>query len=451
MAQVIRRFLTLAQEAASRDDLILALLVVATSHYGLSFNRACFFALDRGQGLLKGDVGLGPATLEEAQALWSHLSRVRLDLPTIFRRVREQFPRHDRLFNEQIRGLSFSLEESSNPLVVAMNRREAFCVGRSPGCLFQWRALGLHRIFSQTGFVVAPVACGDHPMGVVVADNAITGAAIERSQADALSLLSDVAAAQIESLLQREALERRLERLEDERARVAASQELVIESERRHAMGQLAEQLSHHLRNPLSILGGVAKRLGSRQRLDGVRQYIEVIIEQTQKMEESLNSLFSFSEPLDLHLAEGRLSEVVQRAAVALEPLMRPRGVSWHLCLRSAERPIFLDSQRMEGAFIHIIRNSIEAMPDGGLILITQEEGDQEVVVQVADTGAGMMSGLVGRAVEPFFSLKNRGLGLGLSIARQVVEAHGGGLAVRPNRLGGVTVEVALPAKGQGG
>ncbi len=448
LARAARQLLTIAAEAEQGHELILALLVVATAHQGLGFNRAFFLALDQRGEALRGELAVGPASMEEAEAVWGHIRRTSPDLPTIYRRVKARFPHHDQALNRWVRGLSFPLARSSNPLVVSLRRREAFCVGRSRGCLFDWQGHGLHRTFSASGFVVAPVTYGREAMGVVVADNAITHSPISMGHADGLSLLADLTGAQVARLREAERLRRRISQLEGERERLSSSHERVIETERRQAVGQLVEQLSHHLRNPLSILGGAARRLHGRPEMEGARPYLEAILEQTQRMEESLNTLFSFSDPPELHRTRVQVSVVVKRAIAALEPKMRARGVSWHLSIRGQERSVAGDDVRLEEALIHVLQNGMEAMPHGGLLLITLECGEEEVAVQVADTGAGMAEGLLRRAAEPFFSTKNRGLGLGLSIARQVVEAHGGRLSLRHNRLGGMTVELALPTQG---
>ncbi len=451
LVEVVRRLQAVAMEAEREEDVILALLVAATASQGLGFNRAFFLEYREMEGRLTGTFAVGPVTPEEARSVWDHLSRARLDFTTIYQRVKSRFPDHDPRLNAIAKTISVPVDDKENPISLAFSRREAFCVGRSPSCLFQWRKCGLDRVFCKSGFAVAPVVSGTAVLGVVVADNAITGTPVDRYHADALALLSEVAGAWTRHVAGTLKLRERVKELEREKASLLQARSMVIESERQEAVGQMAEQISHHLRNPLSILGGMVRRLDAKVDAPEARAYIDKILEQAQRVEESLNSLFCFSSPPPLNVEMGRVSDVIKKSGETLEPVMRARHISWHLCVKGEEPLVPLDGSRLEEAFVHIFKNGIEAMPQGGIIFVTVTSSGKGIEVQFSDTGMGMVEAYLDRACEPFFSMKNRGLGLGLSIARQIVQAHGGALEVKRNRLGGVTVKVVLDGGGDGG
>ncbi len=444
LLEIVRNFHTIALGADGPEDMFLALLVAATAGQGLGLNRSFFLRYSEVDNGLHGAFAVGPATIEEAQELWAYLSRTRPSFNSIYERVKSRFPGHDRALNQVVQEVTVSLEERENPLAASLLQKEAFCVGRSQGCLFQWRQQGLDKVFSPGGFVVAPVVANSTIFGVVVGDNAITRLPLERYHVDGLALLAEMAGAWALHLAKVGRLKGRLRELEEERYSLAAAPNMVIETERMNAVGQMVEQLSHHIRNPLSVLGGMVRRLDAKIDEPEARVYIDQILKQAQRVEESLNSLFCFSTSPELNLRPGRVSEVVRRSAASLGAIMRARDINWHLCVKGEEPTLMIDDSRLREAFINIIKNGIEAMPEGGIIFVTITPSEHSVEVQVADTGVGLIDVYIDRACEPFFSMKNRGLGLGLSIARQIVEAHKGALEVRRNRFGGVTVKAVF-------
>ncbi|RPI51015.1 MAG: sensor histidine kinase, partial [Deltaproteobacteria bacterium] len=89
--------------------------------------------------------------------------------------------------------------------------------------------------------------------------------------------------------------------------------------------------------------------------------------------------------------------------------------------------------------------NAVEAMPEGGMITVSVSIPERNVEIQITDTGLGMARGQLDKAGEPFFTTKTHGLGLGLSMAKRVVELHGGFMCLTKNNLGGTNVSITLP------
>jgi signal transduction histidine kinase len=104
------------------------------------------------------------------------------------------------------------------------------------------------------------------------------------------------------------------------------------------------------------------------------------------------------------------------------------------------------DPAQLRIVFGNLIRNAVDAMPNGGQLTITAAAGDDSIPIAVADTGSGIDPEHLGRVMEPLFTTKARGIGLGLAIARAIVEKHRGQISVVSNPGGGTTFSVRLPA-----
>jgi signal transduction histidine kinase len=116
-----------------------------------------------------------------------------------------------------------------------------------------------------------------------------------------------------------------------------------------------------------------------------------------------------------------------------------------------ARAQVMVDAGRFARVLLNLVRNAVDAMPQGGILRLSVQQGaDAQVVFQVSDTGVGIADDLMARLFEPFVTHgKSKGTGLGLAIAKSVVQAHRGTIAVRSKLGAGTTVEIALPLADQ--
>jgi signal transduction histidine kinase len=212
--------------------------------------------------------------------------------------------------------------------------------------------------------------------------------------------------------------------------------------------------LSHELNNPLGIIIGYAQGLSRRGALDeSVRAAVASIERQAQRCAQLVRALLDFSRkkvPLRERVAVsalfGRVSELVRGQA-------NRAGVSFEVLLPSPELPeLEVSVQEIESALLNLITNALDATPSGGSVQVSAQAVAQGggVELVVTDTGGGMPEEVLQRAFDPFFTTKpvGQGTGLGLSITRNIVEAHGGAIAVKTSPGAGTTVRLWLPAAG---
>jgi signal transduction histidine kinase len=218
---------------------------------------------------------------------------------------------------------------------------------------------------------------------------------------------------------------------------------------------QFLADVSHELRTPLTILRGEAD-VALRGRGDAAdqRQSLERIQGQAAELSQLLDDLISFArsdaEPQNLVIAETRLDEVIAAAVQEGETLAEPREVTLHLDLDDAAAHVAADFRRLKQALIIGIDNAVKHSPPGGRIDIVSTRDDSQVQVRILDQGPGLADTDRDRVFERFFrgrdeSEAGQGLGIGLSIARDIVERHDGTITLDNRSEGGAVLTITLP------
>jgi len=223
------------------------------------------------------------------------------------------------------------------------------------------------------------------------------------------------------------------------------------EAEKFAALGRMTANVAHEIRNPLTAIGGFAKRLEKRVR-EGPKekQYAAFIVEEVQRLEGILRNVLSFSRGASPRLREGNLREIVEEAVKIFEETCRDRSITIRSSFRDIP-PVLCDRERVLEAIENLVSNAVDAMPQGGLLLMTVEEesikGAPYVTVKVSDTGEGIKEGDMKRIFEPFFTTKQspKGVGLGLPIVKRFVEDHGGMVHVESKVGEGTTFTLYFP------
>ncbi len=244
--------------------------------------------------------------------------------------------------------------------------------------------------------------------------------------------------------------------------------------ERLAVIGELAAGAAHEIRNPLTGIANAAQvlqmRLGAEE---SHRRMADLILGETQRLDRIITSLLGFARPGQPRMRETRIEEVVARALELDQPLWEQAGVRCEYKVAGQIPPIYVDAEQIQQVFVNLVRNAVEAMPDGGLLGVevavvrrrpharrklgrratdrvsvpTQGPLRRFVRVTVKDTGRGIPADIVGRIFDPFFTTRSRGTGLGLSVSQSIVQEHGGFIAVQSVQGKGTTFEVDLPVE----
>jgi len=221
-------------------------------------------------------------------------------------------------------------------------------------------------------------------------------------------------------------------------------EDALLKSQRMAAIGELAAMVGHDLRNPLTGITGATyylkKKLGSKTNKKE-REMLQLIDQEIDHSDKIVNDLLEYSGEIRLELAQTDAKSITRNA---LKSMKIPSRI--HLLDSTKEEPkIELDADKMRRVFGNLIRNAVDAMPERGTLRITSRESNGNLKLSITDTGTGMTKETVERLWVPLFTTKAKGIGLGLPIAKRLVEAHGGSITVETKPNKGSTFTVTLP------
>lgn len=230
-------------------------------------------------------------------------------------------------------------------------------------------------------------------------------------------------------------------------AMIRSQQDRIVEAETVAAIGDLGSAVAHGVRNPLAVIRSSAEIVREGSNPEVSREAVSDIIGQVDRLEHWVRELLTY-----VHLPKGA-SEPIDLQSLARASLnhfssdMRRRGIVGQCEIRGGLPLVQGDALLLGQVLNSLIANAVEAMPQGGQLTLDGAGGAAgSVVMHVRDTGSGMSEEQLSRAFKPFHTTKSQGLGVGLPLAKRIVERMGGGIALSSTPGRGTTVELSLPA-----
>jgi len=220
----------------------------------------------------------------------------------------------------------------------------------------------------------------------------------------------------------------------------------LVQAERLAAIGKAVAEVAHDMKTPLMSIGGFARQVSrGLKKEDPGRKKLDVVIKETARLESMVKNMLDFGRPLEIQPTKADLNKLVQETVKVAQPLATEAGVELKAELESS-LPFFLfDGPRVKQVLLNLITNAIQASPAGERVFIKTFQENHRVVLKVIDHGCGITAEHYDSVFHPFFSTKKTGTGLGLGIAKKIVEAHRGEVVFSPNQEKGVTLNVCFP------
>lgn len=235
--------------------------------------------------------------------------------------------------------------------------------------------------------------------------------------------------------------------------RLQAAQEELIVAERMATVGRLSLKVAHEVRNPISAIQLNAEMLqdivGTQTGAEGEEASVLVaaIREQVRTLDALTEEYLTFARFPRPHFEEESLNGLVEEVGEFVRPLARRQGLAFCVRTDPAVPVMEIDRGLLRQAILNLLKNAMEVLSEGGaLVLASRREGDA-VEISVTDSGPGVPEDVARRLFEPFFTTKPQGSGLGLSIARQIAEEHGGEVRWENRPEGGARFSLWLPLK----
>ncbi len=218
------------------------------------------------------------------------------------------------------------------------------------------------------------------------------------------------------------------------------------EAEQLAQIGQLAASLAHEIKNPLAGISGAIQVM--RDSLTASDEHFPVLTEvlrQIKRLDRTVKDLLVYARPKPARFQPCDFHHVVNRVVTLLHEEPAFGRVRFEHIERDELPVIDADEHQLEQLLVNLLLNAAQASCDGGLVRLISSALPRGLRVVVEDRGAGMTPDVYRRALEPFYTTKSRGTGLGLPICHKIVEAHHGKLNIRTSPEDGTTVTVDLP------
>lgn len=233
--------------------------------------------------------------------------------------------------------------------------------------------------------------------------------------------------------------------------RDTARQVRLRETEGLASMGKALSAVAHDFKTPLIAIGGfsniVARDLGQCQCTahSGSLEKLRIISTETGRLENMVKDMLDFARPLKLNFRKDDLNQVVSRSVSVCEASTSPDRLVARLC--PCPLPLSVDSGRLEEAVINLVSNALQASPENEKVFIRLYQAGHTAVIDIIDHGLGIAEDKKAEVFTPFFTTRRDGSGLGLPIARKIIEAHEGQLHLLNNEDRGITARIRLPQR----
>ncbi len=237
--------------------------------------------------------------------------------------------------------------------------------------------------------------------------------------------------------------------------RHASAQEALRRRDRLAAMGEMASTVAHEIRNPLNAIAMSAQRLAREYPLasvpedtrDDAEELVGIIQGQASRINTTVQQFLEFARPPALNLRETPLGSLLADIAQATAAVAGTRHVKMETDLSGAPT-VTADPDQLRQAIDNLLRNAVQATPEGGTVTLAARRRGGKSLIEVRDTGAGIPADVLPRIFDLYFTTKRDGTGVGLAVAQQIVNAHGGTIEVESGPGRGTRMLIELPLHG---
>ena len=224
--------------------------------------------------------------------------------------------------------------------------------------------------------------------------------------------------------------------------------------ERLATVGNLAAAVAHEIRNPLSAISMGLQRLRAEfepAEREEYRRMVDLVQGEVRRLNAIVEEFLSLARPIELRPEPVPVAALLDEIRRLVEPQAGRAGIVVEQAVPDSLPDLRADRDRIKQVLLNLVLNAIEAMPSGGRLTLGAAASGPALTLTVTDTGSGIPPDLLPRVFEPYVTSKTRGLGLGLAIARRVVEAHGGRIEAESGAGQGARFRVTLPRDGSAG
>ncbi len=424
------------------ERLLQTMLYSLISPGGLNFGRAVLFLVSEDGKSLVARMAMGPRSRADAR----RLARLRTELPGESSAVTAEMLRS--LLWPDVGKLQVALSDAGCFLGQAVLgkrpvRAESGCPRPEGEPLDQGAGFcGNH----PASFAAVPLVIKGEARGAIYVDNMFRERDLTDEDLRLLMTFASNAGLAMENAFLYESLEKAVHT-------VRSTQDRLVQSEKLMALGEMAARIAHEIKNPLTVIGGFARRMARPERKAGdresVERYAQIILKEVQRLERIIHETLYFSREVVPDLRSVDMNSEVREVLSMFREELQDAQIVTEVDLSPEIPVIFVDPDQIRQVLWNLFSNAIQAMERRGTLTVATRPAlapqGAGVTIQVGDTGGGIPHDVVHNIFNPFFTTKAKGTGLGLPIVHAIIEKHGGTIHLDNQEGKGVTFTVYLP------
>jgi len=295
---------------------------------------------------------------------------------------------------------------------------------------------------------VVPLITRSKVIGVMATDG-IEGKGVPKDTREILEIFAPQIAIAIENAKLYKSLQDKMEELRH-------SQALLSRAEKFSFLGNLAARLAHEIKNPLTAIGTFIQLLPHKYDDEEFRRdFYQIAMEETMRVNNLITELLDLVRPKESHFAHGDLHELIEKMVLLVSPQSKAKNIDITLAFDETIGSVWMDPEKMKQVILNLLSNALEFTPKGGRIEIEtrkrlREDKADMICIEVRDNGIGIPPSDLNRVFDPYFTTKHKsnmhsGTGLGLFIAHQHMQDHGGAIEVSSGINKGAAFILTLP------
>ncbi len=222
----------------------------------------------------------------------------------------------------------------------------------------------------------------------------------------------------------------------------------LIRSERLAGVGELAAGIAHEIRNPLGNISSSAQICLSKYKPHNqIKDFLEIIQEESEKANAIIKGLLDFANPREVVLKKGNICKVIEDVLTSLNARFQENDIITDLICPISTPAVLLDEKWLQQALQNLILNAVQAMPDGGKLKISAQPQfkEKKLIILIEDNGIGISKDKITKIFDPFYTTREDGVGLGLSLCYQIISDHNGSLQIESKENIGTKVILTFP------
>lgn len=220
--------------------------------------------------------------------------------------------------------------------------------------------------------------------------------------------------------------------------------ERAVRMEKLAVLGEFATSIAHEIRNPLAAIKTSVQALSRREKDLKRTQLLNDMEGEIDRLARVVSELLDFGRPRPPLPGAVAMHELFRRISANIGPEARKRGLHFS-AQGNPNLEVWADPDHLQQIILNLALNAVQATPSGGTVVLRASEAGKQVAIEVRDTGCGIPAELLVRVSDPFFTTKTKGVGLGLSISRQLCELNGGSLSIDSAPGYGTVIRILLP------